>query len=46
MAGEEPRCRTERLVGEGDGDTLKGRRTTTSGEDLEHLGLYEQIDVQ
>lgn len=31
MAGEEPSCMTERLVAEGDGDTFKGRRTTTSG---------------
>lgn len=36
----------ERLVAEGDGDTLKRRRTTTSGEDLEHLGQYKQIGVQ
>lgn len=39
-------------VAEGDGDTLRGGgpqllgRTTTSGEDLEYLGQYKQIDVQ
>lgn len=35
---------TERQVAEGNGDSLKGRRSTTSGEDLEHVGQCEQID--
>lgn len=42
MAGEEPRCMNEGPVAEGDGDTLKGKRTTASGEDPEHLGHCEQ----
>jgi hypothetical protein len=43
MAGGELRCMTERQAAEGDGDSLKGR-STTSGKDLEHLGQCKQID--